>query len=143
MLPLFPKNRQRWLPPDAMIFGIGVDLVKIPRIAAALERFGDRFKNRLYTPQEISFCEARRPSAHAYALRFAAKEAFSKALGVGLRRQGIRWQEVEVVSAPSGRPELRVQGRAAQLCAEHGIRGMFVSLSDEGEFGIAMVVLES
>jgi holo-[acyl-carrier protein] synthase len=125
-----------------MIFGIGVDLVKIPRIAAALERFGDRFKNRLYTPQEISFCEARGHPAYAYALRFAAKEAFSKALGVGLRQHGIRWQEVEVVSTPSGRPELRVQGRADQLCAEHGIQGMFVSLTDEGEFAVALVVLE-
>ncbi len=125
-----------------MIFGLGVDLVKIPRIAAALERFGDRFKNRLYTPQEISSCETRGHPANCYALRFAAKEAFSKALGVGLRRHGIRWQEVEVVSSPSGRPELRVHGHAAQLCNEHGIQGMFVSLTDEGDFGVAVVVLE-
>jgi holo-[acyl-carrier protein] synthase len=125
-----------------MIFGIGVDLVKIPRIAAALERFGDRFKNRIYTAQEISYCEARRQSVNNYALRFAAKEAFSKALGVGLRRNGIRWREVEIVSAPSGRPELEVSGSAALLCEKHGIQGMFVSLSDEGEFGVAVVVLE-
>jgi holo-[acyl-carrier protein] synthase len=125
-----------------MIFGIGVDLIKIPRIAAVLERFGDRFKERIYTPQEISYCQARGHSANNYALRFAAKEAFSKALGVGLRRNGIRWREVEVVSAPTGRPDLRVSGRAAQLCAENGIQGMFVSLTDEGEFGIAVVVLE-
>ena len=125
-----------------MIYGIGVDLVKIPRIAAALERFGDRFKNRIFTAQEISYCEARGHSANNYALRFAAKEAFSKALGVGLRRHGIRWREVEVVSAPTGQPELRVTGHAAHLCEKHGIQGMFVSLTDEGEFGIAMVVLE-
>ena len=125
-----------------MIFGIGVDLIKIPRIAAALTRFGDRFKNRIYTHQEISFCESRGNLAHCYALRFAAKEAFSKALGVGLRRHGIRWREVEVVPSPSGRPELRVHGYAAQLCEEHGIRGMFVSLTDEGDFGVAVVVLE-
>jgi holo-[acyl-carrier protein] synthase len=125
-----------------MIFGIGVDLIKIPRIVAACERFGDRFKTRIFTPKEISDCEARGNPSHAYALRFAAKEAFSKALGVGLRRHGIQWREVEVVSAPSGRPDLRVSGRAAQLCADHGITGMFVSLTDEAEFGIAMVVLE-
>jgi holo-[acyl-carrier protein] synthase len=125
-----------------MIFGIGVDLVKIPRIAAALERFGDRFKNRIYTSQEISFCEARGNPENNYALRFAAKEAFSKALGVGLRRNGIRWREVEVVSAPTGRPELHINGHAAQLCEELGIRGMFVSLTDEGELGVAVVVLE-
>jgi holo-[acyl-carrier protein] synthase len=125
-----------------MIFGIGVDLVKIPRIAAALTRFGDRFKNRIYTSQEISYCEARGHSVNNYALRFAAKEAFSKALGVGLRRHGIRWRDVEVVSASSGRPDLRVTGRAADLCEQHGIQGMFISLTDEGEFGIAVVVLE-
>jgi holo-[acyl-carrier protein] synthase len=125
-----------------MLFGIGVDLIKIPRIAQALERFGYRFKNRLYTPQEIYYCESRGQAANNFALRFAAKEAFSKALGVGLRHQGIRWREVEVVSATSGRPDLQVSGRAAQLCAEHGIQGMFVSLTDEGEYGIAVVVLE-
>ena len=104
-----------------MIFGIGVDLIKIPRIAAVLARFGDRFKNRVYTPQEISSCESRGHPVNCYALRFAAKEAFSKALGVGLRRHGIRWQEVEVVPFPTGRPDLKVNGRAAQLCEEHGI----------------------
>jgi holo-[acyl-carrier protein] synthase len=125
-----------------MLFGIGVDLIKIPRIATVLERFGERFKNRIYTSGEISYCESRGLPANAYALRFAAKEAFSKALGVGLRLNGIRWREVEVLSAATGRPGLQVSGRAAQLCAEHGIRGMFVSLTDEGEFGIAVVVLE-
>jgi len=125
-----------------MIFGLGVDLVKIPRIAAVLARFGDRFKSRIYTPREISSCEARGHPANCYALRFAAKEAFSKALGVGLRRHGIRWQEVEVVPSPSGRPELQVNGRAAQLCTEHGIRGMFLSLTDEADLAVAVVVLE-
>ena len=125
-----------------MIFGLGVDLVKIPRIAAVLERFGDRFKHRVFTLQEISACDDRGNPANCYALRFAAKEAFSKALGVGLRRGGIRWREVEVLSSPVGRPELRVNGRAAQLCQDHGIRGMFVSLSDEAEYGVAVVVLE-
>jgi holo-[acyl-carrier protein] synthase len=125
-----------------MIFGLGVDLIKIPRIAAVLQRYGDRFKSRVFTPQEISFCEARGHPAHCYALRFAAKEAFSKALGVGLRRHGIRWREVEVLPSPAGRPDLHVNGYAAQLCAEQGIQGMFVSLTDEGEYGIAVVVLE-
>ena len=125
-----------------MIFGIGVDLVKIPRIAAALERFGDRFKNRLYTPLEISVCEARGHSANCYALRFAAKEAFSKALGVGLRKNGIRWREVEVVPNALGKPELQVSGRAAELCAEAHITNMHLSLTDEGDYGAAVVVLE-
>ncbi len=125
-----------------MIYGIGVDLVSIPRIARALARFGERFKERVFTPQEINYCEARSRPEYNYALRFAAKEAFSKALGVGLRRNGIRWREVEVVPAPSGRPDLAVSGTAARLCADYGISGMFLSLTDEGDYGVAMVVLE-
>ena len=125
-----------------MIYGIGVDLVKISRIAATLARFGDRFLNRVFTPQEIAYCQARAQPENNLALRFAAKEAFSKALGVGLRRNGIRWPEVEVVPAPSGRPDLRVSGRAAELCQQAGIQGMFLTLTDEGEYGVAVVVLE-
>lgn len=126
-----------------MIYGIGVDLVRISRIAATLGRFGDRFLTRVFTPQEIAYCQAQaRPEANL-ALRFAAKEAFSKALGVGLRRHGIRWPEVEVVPAPSGRPDLHISGRAAELCRQAGIRGMFLTLTDEGDYGIAVVVLET
>ena len=78
----------------------------------------------------------------AFALRFAAKEAFSKALGVGLRRGGIRWREVEVVPNPMGKPELFVSGRAAELCAEAGITGMHLSLTDEDDRALAVVILE-
>lgn len=125
-----------------MIVGLGVDLVKIPRIAAACARFGARFKERVFTAQEIAYCDAHAKPEYNYALRFAAKEAFSKALGVGLRQGGIFWRDVEVVAAPSGRPELRVSGRAARLCEQHGVTGMFVSLSDEGDYGVAVVILE-
>ncbi len=125
-----------------MIVGIGVDLVRIPRIAAALARFGERFKRRVFTQEEIDYCDARARPEFNYALRFAAKEAFSKALGVGLRQGGIFWREVEVVPARSGRPDLRVHGRAARLCEQYGVTGMFLSLSDEGDYGVAVVVLE-
>ena len=126
-----------------MIYGVGIDLVQVPRIAAVLARYGDRFLNRVFTPQEIAYC-ARRPkwTASALALRFAAKEAFSKALGVGLRRGGIRWREVEVVPDPRGKPELFVSGRAAQLCAEAGITGLHLSLTDEDDRAMAVVILE-
>ncbi|MBW1916804.1 MAG: holo-ACP synthase [Deltaproteobacteria bacterium] len=126
-----------------MIYGIGVDLVKISRLAATVTRFGDRFLKRVFTPQEIAYCQARARPKSNLALRFAAKEAFSKALGVGLRQNGIRWREVEVVPAPSGRPDLRIYGRAAELCQQAGIRAMLVTLSDEGEYGVAVVVLET
>src|SRR5271157_2185361 len=126
-----------------MIYGIGIDLVKTARLAAAIERFGERFLNRVFTPQEIASCQARaRGSVSAFALRFAAKEAFSKALGVGLRRNGIRWREVEVVPTPLGKPELSVNGRAADLCAVAHITAMHLSLTDENDQALPVVILE-
>jgi len=125
-----------------MIYGLGLDLVHIPRIAAALERHGERFLKRVFTPQEIAYCRSKRRSASAFALRFAAKEAFAKALGVGLRQNGIRWREVEVVPNPAGKPELAVRGRAAELCAAAGISNMHLSLTDEDSHALAVVILE-
>ncbi len=125
-----------------MIYGIGVDLVKMTRLAAAIRRYGERFMNRVFTPQEIAYCRGKRWSDSGFALRFAAKEAFSKALGVGLRQGGIRWREVEVVPDSRGKPELQVSGRAAQLCREAGVTGMHLSLSDEDGQGVAVVILE-
>ncbi len=126
-----------------MIYGIGVDLVKVARLAAAIERHGERFLNRVFTPREIAYCKARRRGRDsAFALRFAAKEAFSKALGVGLRRNGIRWREAEVVPDPMGKPELAVTGRAAELCAAAGVTGLHLSLTDEDGQALAVVILE-
>jgi holo-[acyl-carrier protein] synthase len=126
-----------------MIYGIGVDLVQVARLAAAIERHGERFLNRVFTPREIAYCRARRRGRDScFALRFAAKEAFSKALGVGLRRGGIRWREVEVTPDSRGKPELKVTGRAAELCREAGISRMHLSLSDEDDRALAVVILE-
>ena len=126
-----------------MIYGIGVDLVKVARLAAAIQRHGERFLNRVFTSREIAHCQGKtRGSDSAFALRFAAKEAFSKALGVGLRRDGIRWREAEVVPNRMGKPELLVSGRAAELCAQAGITAMHLSLTDEDGQGLAVVILE-
>jgi holo-[acyl-carrier protein] synthase len=125
-----------------MIYGIGVDLVQVARIEQALARYGDRFLARVFTPGEIAYCRDKSWAAAGFALRFAAKEAFSKALGVGLRRGGIRWQEVEVVPNRLGKPELSVSGRAAQLCEAAGITGMHLSLTDEDRRALAVVILE-
>jgi holo-[acyl-carrier protein] synthase len=125
-----------------VIYGIGVDLVRVERIAAAIGRYGDRFLKRLFTPGEIAYCQGRAGAAAAFALRFAAKEAFSKALGVGLRQEGIRWREVEVVADSRGKPELRVSGRAAQLCNEFALQGLHLTLSDEDNYAVAVVILE-
>ena len=125
-----------------MIYGIGVDLVKVARIEAVMARYGFRFLGRVFTPQEIAHCQGRARAAAGFAQRFAAKEAFSKALGVGLRKGGIRWREVEVIPTPLGKPEIFVSGRAAALCAEAGVTGMHLSLTDEDGRALAVVILE-
>jgi holo-[acyl-carrier protein] synthase len=125
-----------------MIYGIGVDLVQVARIERAVARYGDRFLARVFTPDEIAYCRNKSWAAAGFALRFAAKEAFSKALGVGLRKDGIRWREVEVIPNRLGKPELSVSGRAAQLCEAAGITGMHLSLTDEDSRALAVVILE-
>ncbi len=127
-----------------MIYGIGVDLVKVDRLARVVARYGERFLKRVFTDLEIGYCQTRtRQGIYQFAQRFAAKEAFSKALGVGLRQGGIRWRDVEVLPDPRGKPEIQVTGRAAELCQEAGIRAMQISLTDEDNFAVAMVVLET
>ena len=125
-----------------MIYGIGVDLVRVDRIQRVVERYGDRFLDRVFTGREIAYCRGKPWTAAALAMRFAAKEAFSKALGVGLRRGGIRWREVEVVPDPMGKPELALSGRAAELCQQAGIQGMHLTITDEDNHAIAVVILE-
>jgi len=126
-----------------MIYGIGVDLVKVDRLARVVDRYGERFLKRVFTDREIVYCQTRaRQGVYQFAQRFAAKEAFSKALGVGLRQGGIRWREVEVLPDPRGKPQISVTGRAAELCREMGVRGLHLSLTDEDNLAVAMVVLE-
>ena len=124
-----------------MIYGIGVDLVNIKRMSRAIERWGNRFIGKIFTPREIEFCSQSRRSASRFALRFAAKEAFSKALGMGMRR-GIRWRDIEVFHHKSGRPDLAIAGKALMFCRKEGISRWHISLSDEADYGIAVVVLE-
>lgn len=124
-----------------MIYGIGVDLVNIERIEKVVNRWGDRFIDRVFTAEEKEFCYNRALPASAFALRFAAKEAFSKALGLGMRR-GIMWRDIEVFHFPGGKPYLRLRGRSHEICRKEKITGLHLSLSDEGKYGIAMVVLE-
>jgi holo-[acyl-carrier protein] synthase len=95
-----------------MILGIGNDLIDIRRIEATLERFGDRFLDRVFTESERRRAEAKAGRAATYAKRFAAKEACSKALGTGLR-QGVFWRDMGVINLPSGRPTLHLTGGAA------------------------------
>jgi holo-[acyl-carrier protein] synthase len=89
----------------------------------------------------MEICYNRSFPAAAFSLRFAAKEAFSKALGTGMKK-GVKWRDIEVFHYPGGRPGLKVQGRSLEICREENITGFHLSLSDEREYGIAMVVLE-
>jgi holo-[acyl-carrier protein] synthase len=118
----------------------GVDLVDIPRIERILSRYGERFLARVYTQNEIRFSHGR---ASELAARFAAKEAVSKALGVGVRilsPAGIGWQDVETLNEHSGKPYVRLHGRAAALAQAQGLTEWSVSLSHDGGFAIAFVV---
>jgi holo-[acyl-carrier protein] synthase len=124
-----------------MIFGIGVDLVRISRMEAIIERWQDRFLHRVFTHHETDTCTQRASSVSAFALRFAAKEAFSKALGLGMRK-GVKWSEIEVFNYEGGRPGIRLYGTCADICREKGISSVHLSLSDEGDYAVAMVVLE-
>jgi len=124
-----------------MIYGIGIDLVSIRRMGRVIDRWGTRFMNRIFTAEEIDFCLQGPKSVSCLALRFAAKEAFSKAIGLGMK-EGIRWRDIEIVHNPNGRPDLNVTGKALSFCHKEGIGGWHVTLSDDGDYSIAVVVLE-
>jgi holo-[acyl-carrier protein] synthase len=124
-----------------MIYGVGIDLVSIRRIERSINRWSERFIQRVFTPEEAKVCYQKSFPPSAFALRFAAKEAFSKALGLGMKN-GLKWREIEVYSQRSGRPDLKLHGKSLELCRRKGITGIHLSLSDEGEYGVAMVVLE-
>ena len=130
-----------WSKVFEMIYGTGVDLVSIGRIEKTIRKWGNRFVTRVFTAEESRICYIRPSSYSAFALRFGAKEAFSKALGLGMRK-GIRWRDIEVFNNPAGKPGLRLYGAASEICKEKGINGIHLSLSDDGEYGMAMVVLE-
>jgi len=98
-----------------MIYGIGVDLVSVSRIKRVIRRWGDRFVCRVFAPDEVEFCSKRVSPSHAFALRFAAKEAFSKALGLGMRK-GIQWRDIEVFNYPEGKPGLKLHGTSLEIC---------------------------
>ncbi len=129
-----------------MILGIGNDVIDIDRIERALERFGARFVERIFTSAERSKSDRRANRAASYAKRFAAKEACSKALGTGLR-SGVFWRDMGVVNLPSGRPTMKLTGGAALRLAEITPPGMVasihVTLTDDHPTAQAIVVIEA
>ena len=124
-----------------MIVGTGVDLAEVARIRQAIERFGVKFIDRVYTPAEIAYVERKANRFERYAARFAAKEAGMKAIGTGWRH-GVRWQDFEVANLPSGKPTLRFHGVAAEFAARLNVRNVFLSLTHTAATGMAHVILE-
>ena len=124
-----------------MIKGIGVDIVNINRMARAVDRWGSRFLERIFTSAEIERCGKRARPAQCFASRFAAKEAFAKALGLGMR-QGLRWRDIEVVQDHFGKPGLQLHHKAQKLLEAMEAKITWLSLSDEGDSALAVVILE-
>ncbi len=123
-----------------MIKGVGVDIVRIKRLKSAVDRWGRRFLDRVFTAAEIAACYEKAQPYASLAVRFAAKEALIKASGGKL--SGIAFREIEIVNRAGGAPVIKKEGRLAVALAESGIENLFLSLSHEEEYGVAMVVAE-
>ena len=131
---------------SSMILGLGSDMIDIRRIERTLERYGDRFIRRIFTPIEQAKAERRRARVETYAKRFAAKEACAKALGTGLRN-GVFWRDMGVVNLPSGRPTLKLAGGALarlQAITPKGYDAQIdLTITDEGPMAQALVVISA
>ncbi len=125
-----------------MIVGTGIDIAEVERVAASIERFGKRFLERVFTPEEIRYCESKANKAERYAGRFAAKEAAMKAIGTGWSR-GVRWQDVEVTRVPGGRPTMVFHGKAAEFFQKLGAVRAQLSITHTQQLAIAQVILEA
>ena len=120
--------------------GIGIDLARIPRLRRVVERWNERFLRRVFTEQEIAYCRRRRDPIPHFAARFAAKEAALKALGTGLR-MGVRWRELEVRRERGEAPTMVLTGRCRAIALAKGARRVLVSLTHDGEYAFAQVML--
>lgn len=125
-----------------MIVGTGIDIAEVPRVAEAIDRFGERFLRRIFTDTERKYCDSKANRVERYAARFAAKEAAMKALGTGWNR-GVRWRDIEVYRQPGSRPTIRFHGVAAQFATRLGANNIALSLSHTPEQAIASVILEA
>src|SRR5258708_5795666 len=126
-----------------MVLGLGTDLMETRRVQESIDRFGERFLERIFTAEEIAYClRKRKNSAESFAARFAAKEAGAKALGTGIAR-GVSWQEIEVRRRQGERPTLHWSGRAAERAQTMGVTRTALSLTHSRSVAMAVVVVES
>lgn len=124
-----------------MIVGIGSDIARIERFTRALQRHGPRFAQRILGPDEHALWLQKSQATAFLAKRFAAKEAFVKALGLGLR-QGMQWSDIQVLNDALGKPYFLLTGEAERLLKAAGVTASHITLSDEAEYAVAFVVLE-
>jgi len=125
-----------------VIVGLGLDIAEIDRIEAAITRHGSSFIERLFTADEVSYCERYKNRYERYAARFAVKEAAMKALGTGWR-YGVRWRDIEVTREPGGKPGLRLEGVARDFADRLGVRQISVSITHSGNLALAQVIFEN
>lgn len=125
-----------------MIVGIGIDIAEVPRVQEAIQRFGERFLERVFTPGERRYCDSKANRVERYAARFAAKEAAMKALGTGWNH-GVRWRDCEVVRMPGGRPTIHFHGKAAEFAVKLGVKNAALSITHTKEQAMAQVILEN
>jgi len=124
-----------------MILGTGIDLIEVARIAASLEKFGDRLVNRILLPDELAYCRSHKNPAPFLAARFAAKEAVSKAFGTGIGA-ALGWQDIEVRRKETGASFVVLHGRGQELFAARGARQLLLSLTHTEHYAAATAVLE-
>jgi holo-[acyl-carrier protein] synthase len=122
-----------------MIYGIGIDIVKIQRMKSAYEKWGKKFFEKIFTEDEIAYCFRKKIPYPSIAVRFAAKEALIKAIGSEI---AVNMKDIEIVNDKNGKPLLKVSGRLKEFFGEKKIKQCHLSLSHEKEFGVACVVLE-
>lgn len=124
------------------IIGIGVDMVEVARIEHSLERFGERFVNRVFTEGEIAYCNSMKFPARHFAARFAAKEAASKAFGTGIGK-AMSWRDIDVCKKESGEPFMVLAGGAKEMAHERGASKVWISLTHTDHHAVAMIALET
>jgi holo-[acyl-carrier protein] synthase len=125
-----------------VIVGLGLDIAEIDRIEAAIKRHGAPFLERIYTANEVAYCEKHKNKFERYAARFAAKEAAMKALGTGWSN-GVRWRDIEVVRAASGKPSLNLKGKANEVAAKLGVKNIALTITHSGNWALAEVIFEN
>jgi holo-[acyl-carrier protein] synthase len=123
-----------------MILGTGIDIVKNSRIENLIKKYGDNFLNRIYLKNEINYCSSKANNIASYAARFAAKEAFFKALGTGKRKHS--WKDIEIINDELGKPEVKLTGKTSKNAKSKLVKNIFLSISHETDYTVAQIILE-